>query len=350
MSNAQLRNPYWTFGVGRSTFSTALISPQDLPSFRRRLLRWFGKNGRDLPWRRTHDPYAILVSEIMLQQTQVAAVLPYYKEWLRRFPNLAALARATENDVLHAWQGLGYYTRARNLRAAAKAIVTDHGGGFPKLAANLESLPGIGRYTANAIATFAFDQSLPVVEANIARLLTRVLDYKQPIGSNPGRATIWRFAATLVPKRNARIFNSALMDLGALVCRPRPRCSVCPVQQFCRAPNPETLPRKRPRPVQKKLTESHIWARSRGRILLQQSTGRWRGMWILPPARSVSGRAIHTAMFPFTNHRITLEVFAQSLRRIDKCTQRWVDADSIRSMPIPSPHRRAIIDLLAARN
>jgi A/G-specific adenine glycosylase len=324
-----------------------LISPHDLRSFRRRLLCWYGKDGRDLPWRRTRDPYAVLVSEIMLQQTQVAAVIPYYNEWLRRFPNLTALAQATENDVLHAWQGLGYYARARNLHSTAQSILANYGGKFPGSAVALEALPGIGRYTANAIATFAFDQSLPIVEANIARLLTRVLDCQQPIDSSPGRETIWQFASTLVPKRDARIFNSALMDLGALVCRPQPKCSICPVRKFCRTTEPESLPRKKPRLAMKKLTESHVWIRHRGRILLQQSNSRWRGMWILPPARSTSGRAVHTSIFPFTNHRITLQVFAQSSRKIDKITQRWIDIDSIPSLPIPSPHHRAITDLLA---
>jgi A/G-specific adenine glycosylase len=324
-----------------------LISPQDLRPFRRLLLHWYGKNGRDLPWRRTRDPYAILVSEFMLQQTQVTAVLPYYNEWLHRFPDLTVLAHASENDVLHAWQGLGYYARARNLRSTAKAILANYGGRFPKAAADLESLPGIGRYTANAIATFAFDQPLPIVEANIARLLTRLLDYKQPIDSNPGRDTIWQFASTLIPKQGARVFNSALIDLGALVCRPQPKCQICPVRNFCKATKPEMLPRKRSRPALKKLTESHSWIRSRGRLLLQQSTGRWRGMWILPPARSTSGRAAHTSIFPFTNHRITLRVFAQAPRKIDKLTQRWIDISSIPSIPIPSPHHRAIADLLA---
>src|SRR3712207_1900094 len=142
-------------------------------AFRRTLLAWYGKHGRDLPWRHTRDPYAILVSEIMLQQTQVATVLPYYERWLQRFPDFHALAAANESDVLHAWQGLGYYARARNLHAAAKAVVSEHGGKFPEQPSRL---PGVGRYTANAVRTFAFDHSVPVVEANIARLLARLID------------------------------------------------------------------------------------------------------------------------------------------------------------------------------
>jgi A/G-specific adenine glycosylase len=329
-----------------------VISPKDTRAFRRSLLYWYRSHGRDLPWRRTTDPYAVLVSEFMLQQTQVATVIPYYNKWLQRFPDLAALARAPENDVLHAWQGLGYYSRARNLHSAAKAIVDQSNGEFPQLAPELESLPGIGRYTANAIATFAFDQSVSIVEANIARLLARITNYQEPIDSSGGRETLWQIASILVPASGARVFNSALMDLGALVCRPRPKCQVCPVRRFCRASRPETLPRKRPRPQLKKLIESHLWIRNRGRILLQQSSGRWRGMWILPPlkTRPAPDRAIHRSVFPFTHHQITLQVFAQPSRQIDRTKERWIELASINSIPIPSPHHRAIVDLLAARN
>src|SRR2546423_4011016 len=141
---------------------------------RRRLLLWYDRHGRDLPWRRTRDPYAVLVSEVMLQQTQVATVLPYYKEWLRRFPNFPALARASETEVLHVWQGLGYYSRPRNLLATARAVVDQYGGCFPKQIADMRKLPGIGQYTAHAVATFAFDQPAPIVEANSARGLSRL--------------------------------------------------------------------------------------------------------------------------------------------------------------------------------
>ncbi|MCA1659597.1 MAG: hypothetical protein LC642_03510, partial [Verrucomicrobiaceae bacterium] len=164
-------------GVGRSTFSSINANPAPpAASFRRALFSWYRKHGRDLPWRHTHDPYAILVSEFMLQQTQVATVIPYYREWMLRFPNFAALAAASENDVLRAWQGLGYYARARNLRATAITVMEKHGGSFPRRLKTIRDLPGIGRYTANAVATFAFDQSVPIVEANIARLLARLFD------------------------------------------------------------------------------------------------------------------------------------------------------------------------------
>ena len=285
----------------------------------------------------------------MLQQTQVATVIPYYNNWFRRFPDFTALAAASENDVLHAWQGLGYYARARHLHAAAKIVRDRHGGRLPIDPTVIRDLPGIGRYTANAIATFAFDQSVPIVDANIARLLARIYDYKQPIDTSRGRAAIWQLASALVPKRPARVFNSALMDLGALVCRPQPKCRICPVQKFCRATKPETLPRKRSRPSLKKLIESHLWIRRGERILLEQSTKRWPGLWILPSARSTSGRAIHMSIFPFTHHQITLRVFRKSPHKIDNPRQRWFWTHALETIPVPSPHRRAIVDLLSAK-
>ena len=172
----------------------------------------------------------------MLQQTQVATVIPYYNRWLRRFPNFDSLAAAAESEVLHAWQGLGYYARARNLHAAAKAVARKK---FPTAIDDIRQLPGIGRYTANAIATFAFDQSVPVIEANIARALARLTNLQLPIDSTSGREALWNFAAALVPKRNAARFNSALMDFGATVCTARqPKCEICPVRTCCSAQDP----------------------------------------------------------------------------------------------------------------
>jgi A/G-specific adenine glycosylase len=285
----------------------------------------------------------------MLQQTQVATVIPYYNKWLHRFPDFATLAAAPENDVLHAWQGLGYYARARNFHAAAKIVQDRHAENFPCDPAVIRELPGIGRYTANAIATFAFDQSLPIVDANIARLVARLFNYKQRIDASRGRDAIWRFAATLVPKRNARVFNSALMDLGALVCRPQPNCLICPVQRFCRATKPETLPIKRARPSLRKLTESHLWVRHGERILLERATDRWRGMWILPSTRSTTGRPVHVSIFPFTHHQVTLQVFRKPSHKINEENERWFPTHCVESIPIPSPHRRAIVDLLVGR-
>src|SRR5438477_1408112 len=179
------------------------MSLKNVRAFRRSLLDWYRRHGRDLPWRGTRDPYAILVSEFMLQQTQVSTVIPYYNEWLHRFPDFAALARASENDVLHAWQGLGYYTRARNLHATARAVVDRRGGHFPRSIDRMQKLPGIGKYTAHAIASFAFNQSVPILEANTARVLARLFNFRESIESQVGRETLWEYAASLVPKSNA---------------------------------------------------------------------------------------------------------------------------------------------------
>ncbi len=318
------------------------------PAFRRALLRWYRKHGRhNLPWRHTRDPYAILVSEIMLQQTQVATVLPYFEAWLKRFPNVRALARAPENDVLHAWQGLGYYSRARNLQAAAKAVTEIFGGKVPDDVAELRSLPGVGRYTANAVATFSFDQPVPVVDANIGRLVSRIFDIRVPSDTSAGREEVWKRAGELIPAKNAGRFNSALMDLGATVCLPRnPRCGVCAVKPFCRAQDPLSLPRKAPRPQLKKLREDHALIIKRKRILLQQCEQRWRGMWMLPAAISPNkAKPLHVARFPFTNHQITLRVFETGSNGTS-VTQRWFALPELDRIPIPSPHRRAIEALL----
>ena len=317
--------------------------------FRFRLLRWYHKNGRDLPWRRTRDPYPILVSEFMLQQTQVTTVLPYYKEWLRRFPSFTALARATERAVLRSWQGLGYYARARNLRATAKLVLDRHRGRFPTRIDEMQKLPGIGKYSAHALATFAFDQAVPIVEANTSRALSRLFDLSVPIDSSAGQATLWDRAASLAPKKRAAAYNSALLDLGALICLPRhPKCGICPVKKFCRAKSPESLPIRRPRPQTRRLLEKHALIVRQKRILLQCADRRWRGMWILPPLKgdSKENRAIYEAVFPFTNHQITLQVFPARVRKTNHKRELWVAFRKLDSTPIPSPHRRAIEQLI----
>jgi A/G-specific adenine glycosylase len=286
----------------------------------------------------------------MLQQTQVATVIPYYNEWLRRFPDFESLACACESDVLRAWQGLGYYNRARNLHATARTIMGRYRGCFPRSVEQMQQLPGIGKYTAHAVASFAFNQSLPIVESNTARLLARILNFRRPIDQTAGQKALWQHAAALVPKRSARIYNSALMDLGALVCLPRrPRCGVCPVKRFCRAINPETLPKKEARPRTIRLTENHAFIILAEKILLQKANRRWRGMWILPSLqrRPANRQPIYKSIFPFTNHRVALNVYARGWRKIDKHSQRWLRIDSLESIPMPSPHRRAMRHLLS---
>ena len=319
--------------------------------FRRTLLNWYREKGRDFPWRRTRDPYAILVSEYMLQQTQVTTVLSYYNKWLRRFPDFATLAHASEASVLHAWQGLGYYARARNLLATAGIVVNRYGGHFPHEIARMRELPGIGRYTANAIATFAFDQSVPIVEVNTARVLTRLFNFQKSVDCTAGREALWKRAAMLVPKGSAGIYNSALTDLGALVCLPRqPKCGICPVKKFCRARNPETLPIKKARPPTRQLLETHALIVRESKILLAQSRARWRGMWILPQlqTRSTTKHAVHISIFPFTNHRIMLAVYRHRVPPKIFSNQKWFEISALENLAMPSPHRRATRHLLTA--
>lgn len=288
----------------------------------------------------------------MLQQTQVSTVIAYYNEWLRRFPDFVSLARASENDVLSAWQGLGYYARARNLQTTARTVVDRFRGRFPRSLEQMQQLPGIGKYTAHAVASFAFDQPVPIVETNTARVLTRLFDFRESIDSDRGRQTLWQYAAALVPKSNASIYNAALIDLGALVCVARqPRCGICPVEKFCRAKNPQTLPVKKSRPRTKRLIEQHAFVVRQGKILLQQSSTRWGGMWILPPLQreSANQRPVYKSIFPFTDHRVTLSVYARHRKKISKPLQSWVRIDSLDSIPMPSPHRKALRQLLSER-
>ncbi len=208
---------------------------EEAPRFRRRLLAWFRKHGRDLPWRHTRDPYRILVSEMMLQQTQVARVEEYYPRFLRTFPTLPDLARAEPARVREAWEGLGYYRRAANLHQFARRVVVEHGGLVPRQVDTLRGLPGVGRYTAGAVASFAFEQAEPAVDTNVARVLRRAFHPRLPAGAR-GQRRLWETAAALLPRRGitAWRFNQAIMELGALVCTARvARCGECPVAAGC---------------------------------------------------------------------------------------------------------------------
>ena len=285
----------------------------------------------------------------MLQQTQVATVTPYYERWLRRFPDFAALARAEESEVLHAWQGLGYYARARSLRRAALHVLEYFGGELPPDLEAISQLPGVGRYTAGAVASFAFDLPAPVVEANITRLLARLTNWQSPIDTAAGNAHLWQTAQALMPAGGARQHNSALMDLGAMICQPRlPRCGECPVRSSCRAQEPARLPIKRKKPATILLREAHSFTVRRNRILLEQSRQRWRGMWILPRLSPVPQRTPALELdFPFTNHRVTLAVFADSGTVRPNDNQQWFQLNELESLPVPSPHRRALGRLLS---
>src|SRR5262245_9449396 len=214
----------------------ALALPQGVHAFRRRLLGWYGRHQRALPWRGTRDPYAVLVSEFMLQQTQVSRVMGHYPRFLTRYPTIEDLAAAPADAVRESWHGLGYYARARNLHAAARRVVADHGGRLPRELERLRKLPGIGRYTAHAVASLGFGADVATVDTNIDRVLGRVFKIRGAKKSAARARRVWSRAEVLVPRRRSADWNQALMDLGATICvARRPRCEKCPVATVCRS-------------------------------------------------------------------------------------------------------------------
>jgi A/G-specific adenine glycosylase len=327
----------------------------EVRQFRSELTDWFLEHGRVLPWRTEppRDPYSVLVSELMLQQTQVATVIGYFERWMKRFPTVAALASASEADVLHAWQGLGYYSRARHLQAAARAILEKHGGRFPTEVGALQALPGVGPYTAAAVATFAFDQPTPPIDGNLARVAARLLDFTKPVDTAQGmaviRASLEEWQPTL-EEGGAGMLNEAIMELGALICAPRaPRCTLCPVRLFCHAPDPESLPVRKPRPKTVEMDEHCAWIVRDGEVLLEQQTGRrWRGMWRLPIlSEPHTGLPLAKLRYPFTNHRVNLSVFPGTIPLFLAPSQRWFALSELEQIAMTAPHRKVLKKLLA---
>jgi A/G-specific adenine glycosylase len=266
----------------------------DLP---RLLLTWYHKHGRTLPWRNHPDPYAVWVSEIMLQQTRVEAVIPYFEKWMRLFPDAKTLADASEQDVLNAWEGLGYYSRARNLHKAAKTITEKFNGQLPHDLTDLRSLPGVGRYTVGAIASMAFGMDEPTLDGNLRRVFARLFDVGEAADSPAGEKILWELAAQNLPKGQAGDYNQALMDLGATICLPKnPRCLLCPLLEICEARKNGTQ-ESRPVLKPKKAIPHYVHAAAviiqRRRVLLAQRPpdGLLGGMWEFPNGRVVQDPA-----------------------------------------------------------
>lgn len=207
-----------------------------LESAQAALLDWFGSNQEDLPWRNGRDPYRVWLSETMLQQTQVDTVIPYFERFLRELPDIPSLASAPLDRVLKLWEGLGYYSRARNLHHAAQIVVEQYGGRLPSAVDELVKLPGIGRYTAGAIASLAFDVDAPVLDGNVIRVLARLFDFQEDVSSDSARRTLWRIAGDILPAGRAGPWNEGLMELGRRVCTPKkPSCQICPLREYCQA-------------------------------------------------------------------------------------------------------------------
>ena len=325
-------------------------------AFREALTLWFTKNGRDYPWRRTCEPYAILISEVMLQQTQIATVLGrgFYTRFLEAFPDVQALAAADDERLLKAWEGLGYYRRVRMLRETARAVIAEHGGEFPTELAALMELPGVGRYTAGALRAFAHDLPAAVVDGNVARVLSRVMDFSAPIDDSAGQKKLWEWAEALADPQRSRIYHSALMELGQKICRPGvPDCPGCPVAGFCKTREPELLPVKRRKTVITAVDEHALWLRDgAGRLLLHREGGKRReGLWKLP----TRGAAEISRLPVLDEHRYTITRYRVNLRVHDGAElvanfrpgedEVWKEADEVLALAMPSPFRRAITRL-----
>jgi len=293
-----------------------------VPSFAARVVRWQRTHGRhDLPWQGTRDPYRVWLSEVMLQQTQVATVLRYYAPFLERFPDVRALAAAPLDDVLARWSGLGYYSRARNLHRCAQAVVADHGGAFPGSAAALAALPGIGRSTAAAIAAFCFGERAAILDGNVKRVLARVRAFDRDLAEPKAVEALWREACALLPARDVDVYTQGLMDLGATVCLARaPHCLLCPVQSACaaaQAGTSEAYPVKRRRA--RRSAREHAWlCLERGdRVWLVQRppSGIWAGLWSWPEIESREALEALSAGWP--GRGVWLPSFTHVLTHLD---------------------------------
>jgi A/G-specific adenine glycosylase len=339
-----------------------------------RLLNWYRQQGRSLPWRGNPDPYAVWVSEIMLQQTRVEAVIPYFERWMRLFPTVRDLSAASEQDVLNAWEGLGYYSRAHNLHRAAKIVVEQYNGELPRDLKALRSLPGIGRYTVGAIASIAFNMDEPALDGNLRRVYTRLFDVSQPADSPAGEEILWKLAAEHLPTGQAGDYNQALMDLGATICLPKnPRCLLCPLMEICQARANGT---QEQRPVLKPKKETPHFTHAaaivvridreaslvRGNppyteVLLSKrpSKGLLGGLWEFPNGRvngepageleSVleagynlkvrSGEALGIVNHGYTHFRVTVHAFRCELVAMsDQEGLKWVKLDDIDDYPM----------------
>ncbi len=356
--------------------------------FIHRLLRWFDEARRDLPWRLPRDaarsarldPYHVLVSESMLQQTQVSTVIPYFKRFTQAFPTIDALAAADAQQVLRLWQGLGYYSRARNLQNAARKILSDFQGAVPDSVDALLTLPGVGRYTAGAIASIAYNRRAPILDGNVARVLCRLDQIESDPREPATRERLWKRAAEILPPDGDRVgdFNSALMELGATLCTPRnPQCLLCPVNGFCKAytnglQDRIPVPRKsKQTPLEKRWT---FCIRHRGRYLIEQrpAKGRWAGMWQFVTVEPTGPRPHSAALFKrkltlpvrevlslgtiahaLTHRRYQFEIYFcptsnKDCRKSDR-PQAWVRLADLDRYPLPQPHVR-IAEMLRLRD
>ncbi len=319
-----------------------------------------------MPWRGSHDPYRIWVSEIMLQQTQVSTVIPYFEKWMDRFPTLDALAEAPDTEVMKYWAGLGYYRRAQMLHAAARHVREKLGGKIPDQVERLMELPGVGRYTAGAIASIAFGKKAPVLDGNVMRVLTRVDAVEDSIDRPATLRELWKLATKLVPSGEPGDFNQALMELGATICLPEnPRCAKCPVHVHCAAHaqrRESEFPVRGKRPVTQEKTTVALVCRRDREVLIQRQPkeARWGGLWMFPfwdDAKTMHRetgitqrqmKPLLNVQHSFTRYRIHLEVFESFLpyRPPFPFESRWIRIPDLVQFAFPSPHQKIVKELL----
>lgn len=333
-------------------------------SFSKKLVAWQRRHGRkELPWQGSRDPYRIWLSEVMLQQTQVAAVKPYYERFLRRFPDVSSLASASEEEVLELWSGLGYYARARNLHAASQKIVSELGGRFPDSAAKIEGLPGIGRSTAGAIAAFAFGERAAILDGNVKRVLARQYGISGFPGKKSFEAKLWKLAESLLPKTNIQIYTQALMDLGATVCtKTKPDCSACPVRRTCIArkrSRVEDIPAPRPKKALPTRRSTWLLLLHKGSILLERrpSAGLWGGLWTFPEAGpknignafgcEIKGvKKLKILEHGFSHFKLRIRPLLCEVSRIspraEESGRMWIDIEDAKGAAVPAPVRKLL--------
>lgn len=328
--------------------------PFPAEEFRKLLVSWFRKEGKDYPWRRTSDPWAILVSEIMLQQTTVPTILKRYEKWLEQFPSPQALADADEDTVLRSWEGLGYYQRVRNLQKTAQALVTEYGGILPNSVDKLRSLTGIGPYTAAAVASFAFHLPEPLVDANVSRVFSRLFDDDTPVDSPEGIKMTARRAELLMDRDNPHDYNSGLMELGQNYCKKIPDCLLCPVSSVCTTRRAVDLPVKLPKKTAVLVTEHALFARNAtGAILLAKTAGgrRREGLWRLPLREETELDDFHkiaSHKFNITHHKVTQHIYSPSTGSpLIRENEKWVSPELLDNTPLASPDRKMLNKLLS---
>jgi A/G-specific adenine glycosylase len=337
--------------------------------FAAQVISWQIKHGRhDLPWQHGRDPYAIWISEVMLQQTQVATVIAYYRRFLQRFPDVVSLASASLDDVLRLWSGLGYYSRARNLHAAAVTIVSEHGGRFPRDPYALAQLAGIGRSTAAAIAALAFGEPCAILDGNVKRVLCRCFAIDGDPSSGPVQRSLWKLAERLVPAKAADLYTQGMMDLGATVCtRQRPQCALCPLASDCvasRTDRTDMLPRARARAPLPERAVAMLLLRHGEHVLLERrpAHGIWGGLWSLPEAdvgddvrehcvrrfgvRAGAVQALPGVRHAFTHYKLSIRPWRIEVRSLGPCVTEgaiaWLSREDAVRAALPSPVRRIL--------